>query len=142
MRSCFLTNSYQFFCGSGYALYGIQLDLSPGIYPPGTVNAPPGFKRGSMPAITIHQDGTPEYNCESEECQTKSTTDTTFYISYGVDGAGKTTTTVTTSTATHLTEGCSVTGTTTDVTNDGSSSSNGSFPTITPSDFNYFLPPV
>ena len=67
-----------------------------GNIPPGTINPPPGFKRGSIPTITTRQDGTPEYSSENEECPTKTATETAFYVIYGVDGAGKTTTTAAT----------------------------------------------
>lgn len=50
------------FCPPGLCLScGIELDLPPGIYPPGSIDPPPGWT-GPLPTITIGKDGTPIYD--------------------------------------------------------------------------------
>ena len=52
------------FCPPGLCLTcGIQLNLPKGIYPPGSIDPPPGWT-GPLPTITIGNDGTPSYDEE------------------------------------------------------------------------------
>lgn len=133
-----LTFGPQFCPKGGCDQCGFQIDLPPGIYPPGVIQPPPGFAP-TLPSITIGPTGRPTYppsnevptteltttdtsstESEDSECsETQTATDTTYYVSYGTNDAGETTTTTTTSTGTELTTGCSVTGTTTDVASTG-----------------------
>ena len=98
--------------------------MSPGIYPPGVINPPPGWKGESLPTITIHGDGTPEYS--TEESNDKSTPQTT-----------KPSATSLTSKASSSTSGSSAS-----VTSSSASSSTSSFPVESFSEFPYSSNPT
>ena len=117
------------FCPSGGCdICGFEIDIPPGIYPPGLIDFPPGFT-GPFPTITVHRDGTPEYSSSESQCESsKTATDITYYVSYELDPAGKTTKTDTTSTASHITVGCDVTATTTTEVDSGQATGTASEP--------------
>ena len=66
IHTLFADCQMKLFCPSGCTTCGIQLDLKPGMYPPAIIDPPPGFKK-PMIKITVHEDGTPEYDPEDEE---------------------------------------------------------------------------
>ena len=74
---CNANQRVQIFCPShGHCLLcGFLIDLPPGIYPPGSIEWPPGWTEPDI-TITIDEDGTPTYD-EDEEPTTTSTTTTT-----------------------------------------------------------------
>ena len=117
------------FCPSGGCdICGFEIDIPPGIYPPGLIDFPPGFT-GPFPTVTVHRDGTPEYSSSESQCESsKTATDITYYVSYELDPAGKTTKTDTTSTASHITVGCDVTATTTTEVDSGQATGTASEP--------------
>ena len=75
----------QLFCPShGHCLFcGFQIELLPGIYPPGSVEFPPDWTEPDI-TITVEEDGTPTYDEDEEPTTTSSTASTGQTLSTSV----------------------------------------------------------